>query len=97
MLLLHQTPQHPALFAGQAELAILIASARSVPSTSIHFPPREHFVKHRPEGEDVRPDVRVLSFELLQDHVLERAEDGSLFRESLLRKTNFGTRSLKDS
>ena len=41
---------------------------------------RDHFVKHRAEGEDVAARVYFLTFRLLGRHVGDGAEDGSLFR-----------------
>ena len=42
---------------------------------------REHFVHDGPEREDVRPRVRLVAFELLRRHVLERAENRAMRRQ----------------
>ena len=44
---------------------------------------RDHLVGDRAERKDVRPDVRLSSFELLGRDVLERAQDRALGREPL--------------
>ena len=48
--------------------------------------PRRHLVERRPEGKDVCPRVRLLALDLLGRHVLERAEDRSLLRQTFLRR-----------
>ena len=45
------------------------------------FRPGHHFVDHGAKGEDVRPLISFLAFQLLLGHILERPEDRSLLGE----------------
>ena len=47
---------------------------------------RRHLVERRAQSEDVRPRIRVLAFELLRRHVLERPEDRPFLSQRGLRR-----------